>query len=136
MKKHSIAIAAALAATLALAPTALAKGAPSSGGSGSSISLVNESSPGNPASYGQMVTFNVSTSATATPWVKLNCYQGGTWVYTSSAGFYSSYPWGQDFILSGPSWSGGAASCVATLYTGSKSGKEVDLASTPFDVGA
>lgn len=137
MKKNCIAIVAALAAILALAPAALAKG-PAGGGSGgtSSISLVLLNSTDGLAHYGQQVTFDVSTTATSTPWVKLNCYQGSTWVYMSSAGFYPSYPWGQEFGLYGPSWTGGAADCVATLYTGSKSGKELDLASVSFPVYA
>jgi hypothetical protein len=31
--------------------------------------------------------FNVSTTATLKPWVKVNCYQAGVWVSTSTAGF-------------------------------------------------
>ena len=136
MKKHCIALVVSLATILALAPAALAKGPAGGGGGASTMSLVLLNSTDGSAHYGQSVTFDVSTTATSTPWVKLNCMQGSAWVYTSNAGFYPSYPWGQDFLLTGPSWTGGAADCVATLYTGSKSGREVDLASVSFHVDA
>jgi hypothetical protein len=50
--------------------------------------------------------------------VKLQCFQGSTLVYTSSAGFYPGYPWpwAQTFTLSSAAWTGGAASCTASLY--------------------
>jgi hypothetical protein len=72
------------------------------------------------ANYGDTVTFDVSTTQTDVPTVSLNCYQNGTLVYGASAGFYSSYPWpwAQNMTLSSSAWTGGSASCTATL-TGS-----------------
>ena len=87
--------------------------------------------------WGDTVTFNVSTTATATPNVSLTCSQNGTVVYGAVSGFFASYPWPwtQNMTLSSPSWTGGAASCVAKLYysTGTKT---VYLASSSFTAGA
>ena len=44
-------------------------------------------------SWGDQVTFNVSTTATDRPTVRLHCYQNGNLVYTFSAGFFAGYPW-------------------------------------------
>jgi hypothetical protein len=70
--------------------------------------------------YGGQVTFDVSTTATDKPSVKVNCYQrqDNTLVYTASAGFYPDYPWPwlQDFTLKSGAWTGGAANCTAELY--------------------
>jgi hypothetical protein len=111
----------ALVAALAVAPAALG-GKPSKpaggGGSGSSLTLVLLNSTDGIPHWGQQVTFKVSTTATTKPLVKLQCFQGGTLVYTSSAGFYPGYPWpwAQTFTLSTAAWTGGAASCTASLY--------------------
>lgn len=109
-------------AAFALAPAALA-GKPSKpraggGGGSSSLTLVLLNSTDGLPHWGQQVTFNVSTTATTKPLVKLQCFQGGTLVYTSSAGFYPGYPWpwAQTFTLASAAWTGGAASCTASLY--------------------
>src|SRR5438093_11448198 len=106
--------------TLALAPTALAA---RSGGQGrtpvtTSFSLVLANSTDGLPHYGQTVRFNVSTSATTQPLVKLYCYQNGVWVYWASTGYYDGYPWPwtQNFILASTYWTRGAADCTATLY--------------------
>jgi hypothetical protein len=80
------------------------------------MKLVNLSAPGSPPSYGQQVTFTVSTTATAYPWVEVKCSQGGAVVYDNWVGYFSSYMFPQVFTL-GPTamWSGGAASCTAYL---------------------
>ncbi len=98
-----------------LVPVASHNG-PSSGTSSLALVLVN-STDGLPH-YGQQVTFKVSTTATTLPNVSLDCYQNGVLVYGAVAGFYPSYPWpwNQIFILSSPSWTGGAANCTAALY--------------------
>jgi hypothetical protein len=139
--KKKIAIATALAASLAVAPGAMAKGGGatggSTGGSGSSLQLVLMNSTDGLPHYGQQVTFNVSTTATSTPSVRLNCYQNGAWVYTSTVGYYPSYPWWQYFPLSGVDWTGGAADCTATLYYDSgRRQTETDLATLSFHVYA
>jgi hypothetical protein len=110
-----------LVAALALAPAALG-GKPvkprGGGGSASSLTLVLLNSTDGIPHWGQKVTFNVSTTATTKPLVKLQCFQGGVRVYTSSAGFYPGYPWpwAQTFTLASGAWTGGAASCTASLY--------------------
>lgn len=86
--------------------------------SSASLNLVLVNSTDGLAHYGQSVTFHVSTTATTEPNVSVSCYQGGTLVYSAESGFYPSYPWPgtQIFPLSSPSWTGGAASCTASLY--------------------
>lgn len=122
---------------LVLTPAALAgKGGKAAGGGATSASvrLVLINSTDGLAHYGQQVTFTVSTSATK-PWVGLDCWQNGTWVYGSWSGYFPSYEWGQVFTL-GPtnSWNGGAADCKAKLVTFSLNGRERVLATTSFHV--
>ena len=126
---------------LALVPTALAnksgKPAPGcGGGSGSSLRLV-ALAPDGVTNWGDQVTFEVSTSATTQPMVRLDCYQGGVKVSWASAGFYDGYPWAwaRNFTLKSTYWTGGAAACTATLYL--NDGRRYrDLASTSFSVAA
>ena len=84
----------------------------------SSLNLVLLNSTDGLPHWGQSVTFNESTTATTVPNVSVVCYQNGAVVYAAEAGFYAGYPWpgAQIFILSSPSWTGGAASCTAALY--------------------
>jgi hypothetical protein len=138
-----IALIAAVAA-LALVPTALAGkgggGKPGGGGGGtttsSSLSLVLLNSSDGQAHWGQQVTFNVATTATASPFVSLNCYQGSTWVLTASAGFFPSYPWSRDFTLSSGSWPSGAADCTARLYMTKDGSRTTTLATLSFHVSS
>src|SRR5262245_40226438 len=99
-------------------PAVAGKGNPGPSGT-SSLSLVVLSSPNNDGlpHWGGQVTFKISTSATAYPYVDLNCYQNAALVYGAMSGFFASYPWQgtQDMTLSSASWTGGAASCTATL---------------------
>jgi hypothetical protein len=131
---------------LALVPAALAgKGSGGGGGGGtkgggghtggsgsSSLSLVmvNDLNGNGLPNYGDTITFSVSTTATTQPYVEVTCSQNGTVVYSAWAGFYAGYLWpGQQLMpLTSPSWTGGAASCVATLNT--------NLATLSFNVGA
>lgn len=138
-----IALIAAVAA-LVLVPTGLAAkgggGKPGGGGGGgstsSSLSLVLLNSSDGQAHWGQQVTFNVSTTATESPFVSLNCYQGGTWVLTASAGFFPSYPWSRDFTLSSSYWPSGAADCTARLYMTKDGSRTTTLATLSFHVYA
>ncbi len=93
------------------------------------VVMVSDSNGNGAPDFRDTITFKVSTTATQYPYVDLGCYQGGTLVMSASAGFYPSYPWpgAQNIPLSSPSWTGGAADCVATL-NGS-------LASLSFHVG-
>jgi hypothetical protein len=88
------------------------------GATSATIKLVNLSEPGAPPSFGQQVTFVVSTTATAYPWVEVQCYQGGALVYDNSVGYFSSYMFPQVFTL-GPTalWGGGAATCKASAIS-------------------
>lgn len=134
-----IALTAAVAA-LVLVPTVVA--APGGGGKGgggggsSSLSLVLLDSTDGQAHWGQQVTFNVATTATASPFVSVNCYQGSTWVLTASAGFFPSYPWSKNFTLSSGSWPSGAADCTARLYMTKDGSRTTTLATLTFHVYA
>jgi hypothetical protein len=119
-----------IAALLLLVPAAFAakgggtggSGKPSGGSAGGSgsiklVILTSSSTDGLPH-YGDTITFNVSDPASATPHLQLQCFQSGTMVYTSVTGYYAGYPWPwtQDMTLSTAAWTGGGASCTATLY--------------------
>ena len=138
MPKRSIAFfvaALALALSLSVATPAFAKGGHGGGGNGgSSLSLVLVDSLDGMPHSGQQVTFAVATSATASPFVSLNCYQGSVWVYTASAGFFAAYPWSQNFTLSSTPWTGGAADCTARLYSSRDGTRTTTLATMDFHV--
>ena len=129
--------AASLVSITALLGVPMAEAGKRPGGGGttgtSSISLVLLDSTDGTAHYGQQVTFNVSTTQTTEPYVRLNCYERKVWVLSSSAGFFESYPWPwtRNFTLSWDNYhtAGNSADCTAMLYTGNTT-----LASTSFVV--
>jgi hypothetical protein len=130
---------AALTILGASAPALAAKGGghtTSSGGS--TLELVLLDSTDGVAHYGQSVTFNVSTSASATPMVSVDCYQGSDHVYTAMGGFYDSnpWPWTKIFNLASGAWTGGAADCHAVLYYHTRNGRYSTLATNDFHVEA
>jgi hypothetical protein len=88
-------------------------------------------------SYGQTVTFAVSTSVTSQPFVHLKCSQNGTLVYEAWQSWINGP---ESFTLGGTTaWQGGAADCTAYLENWdsySKNGKITVLASTSFHVNA
>jgi hypothetical protein len=90
---------------------------------------------GLPANWGDTVTFDVSTTATTTPYVDLKCYQNGTVVLSAGSGFYEGYPWPwtKYMNLSSSMWTSGAANCTAELYYGVN---HTVLSRINFDVGA
>ena len=122
--------------------TTLAKGGrnsggTTSGGSGGTISIVLLDSTDGLAHFGQHVTFNVSTTATAYPWVTVKCYQNSSQVYQQSNGIFAT-SLNQIFTL-GPTtnWQSGAADCTADLENWdsySKNGSITKLASMSFHV--
>src|SRR5689334_22738360 len=64
---------------------------PGSGGTTSStisapVTVTDTGTPG--LSFGDTITFNVRTTATTTPWVKLDCYQNGDIVASGTKGFW------------------------------------------------
>jgi hypothetical protein len=86
-----------------------------------SFSLVLLNSSDGLPHWGQQVTFNATSNA---PYyfVELDCSQNGTVVFQQSAGFYPGYPWSQVYTLKSAAWTGGAASCNATLYSANSDG--------------
>ena len=109
-------------------------GKPAGGDSNSSLSLVMVDPADTVANHGDQVTFSVATTATDKPWVRLDCYQSGTWVSTSNAGFFEAYPWAPNFSLESGGWTSGAGDCIATLYLVTSNGRSHNLASLNFHV--
>jgi hypothetical protein len=130
---------ATLMLSLALVPSALAgKGSkPTSGGSSSissPVMVVDANGDGLP-NWGDTVTFKVSTTATAQPYVHLVCSGNGI-AYDSWRGYFAgSLDSNWNFVLSSGGWTGGSASCTAWLGMYTKQGFK-QLASTNFQVGA
>jgi hypothetical protein len=130
----------ALVLALIVVPAALAaKG--HGGGSGTSgspaltgpVMVTDTGTPG--VSFGDTVTFNVSTSASY-PSVQVACYQNGALVFAQSAGFFPTYVWSKNFTLRGDRWPGGAANCNAVLYYTTRNGTNTTLASLSFTASA
>lgn len=84
--------------------------------------VVDQNGDGVP-NWNDQVTFDVVTTATDQPWVRLDCYQGGAWVSTSSAGFFPAYPWPAIFTLESGGWMSGPADCTAALYMVTSNGR-------------
>ncbi len=92
-------------------------------GSGTmTLAMVADANQNGLPNWGDTITFNVSTTATTEPHVDVSCSQNGVVVYGASTGYYAAYPWPwtQNMTLSSQSWTGGSASCTATLqaYSG------------------
>jgi hypothetical protein len=138
-----------ITACLAIAPTAAYAAKPSANGGGGkggggsvsnsslSLEMVNDANGNGTPNWSDTVTFNVSTTATSSPYVTLKCYQGGTTVLSGSAGFWDGYafPAEQNMQLSSPSWTGGAADCTATLWSADGK-KTATLATLSFHADA
>jgi hypothetical protein len=105
-------------------------GKPSGGGT---IAVVDMDGDG-AINHGDQVTFAFSTTATDRPFVALNCYQDGVWLYSKSVGYFPDYPWDQYFILSNTSWASGGGSCTAKLYMTRDGTRTTTLATTTFNV--
>jgi len=102
------------------------------GGTGS-FNLVVTSADGLPH-YNQHYTFNVTSTATYT-FVRDDCSQNGTLVYTQYEGFYPGWLWGTDYVWWSAAWTGGAADCTATLYyTDSTMSTKTTIATKSFHV--
>jgi hypothetical protein len=87
------------------------------------------------AHYGAPVTFTVSTTATAYPYVHLRCYQGGSLVLEGWKGYFPTALGDGIFYLGPtPSWSSGAADCTANLEMVTSNGSWSVLGSTSFPV--
>jgi hypothetical protein len=136
----STAVAAVAVVVLAATPAYAAKGgggkpAPTDGSSTVAVRNVNPTDT--VLNYGDTVTFDVSTTATDTPAVQLDCYQNGVLVMSSAAGYYPSWPWSSDLKLYSGLWTSGAADCTARLYKSSANGlRTYTLATQSFHVEA
>lgn len=109
------------------------------GGSGGTVTLVLVADAnGNGApNWADTITYSVSTAATTQPYVSTQCTQSGVLVMSTSAGWYASYAWpsARQFQLMSDRWTGGAASCVARLYS-MDGGSQTILSTISFAVGA
>jgi hypothetical protein len=134
-----------LAFALILTPAALAAkgrgdGKPSGGStSGSSIRLaplvLDANSNGLP-NHGDVVTFNISTTATTEPFVNVRCYRNGALALNSWRGYFDgALDTSRDFVLGSGAWPSGAADCTAKLEKYARNKWNV-LATTSFHVGA
>jgi hypothetical protein len=105
------------------------------GGGSLSVVMVNDINGDGLPNWGETITFNVTTSAEK-PFVRLQCYQGGSAVYAGSVGYFPGYAWAQEFYLVSGGWSSGAADCTATLYTSTDGSSSTTLATLNFTAGA
>jgi hypothetical protein len=86
--------------------------------------------------WGDVVTFNISTSAGA-PFVNLECSQNGAVVLVGWKGYFvGSLDTNWNFGLSSGAWQGGAASCTAYIKVQNSRGGWNTLGSTTFAAGA
>lgn len=108
-------------------------GGTTTGGGSLSLRMVTDANSNGLPNHGDKITFTVTTSA-AGPFVSVNCYQGSSWVYSGSVGYFPSYPWEQAFVLSTSAWTSGGASCTAKLYTSSDGIRTTTLATMNFTV--
>ena len=133
----------AIVLALALVPVALAAKSgghkPGGGGSGSSsislAPLVYDANGDGLPNHGDTVTFNISTTATSSPYVDLQCFQNGVLVAEGTDGYFDGALSTRNFTLSAPQWMSGAADCTAWLDMSTKQGWQ-QLASTSFHVYA
>jgi hypothetical protein len=113
-------------------------GRPRPGTSGSTFSgpvmVVDLNGNGAP-NYGDTVTFNVATTATAHPQVKFSCYQDGTMVAQGYLDFFGGLNGPNLPLRNGTWWSDSqAADCTAQLMYFDKRGREVMLGRIDFVV--
>ncbi|HEX4774874.1 MAG TPA: hypothetical protein VH234_05135 [Candidatus Saccharimonadales bacterium] len=116
------------------APSA-GKGGHTNGGTISAPQLVTDNNSNGIINYGDWVTFTISTTATTTPYVALQCFQNGALVLNGRDGYFDGAIGNRTFGLSSPTWTSGAANCTANLITPpSSNGKYTILATTSFQV--
>jgi hypothetical protein len=109
---------------------------PGGGGSGGSgtislAPLVSDVNGNGLPNWGDIVAFNISTTATSQPYVDLYCYQNGVFVVGGSRGYFDGSLDTRNFGL--PSWASGPASCTAYLDMSTSQGMQ-HLGSTSFTV--
>lgn len=131
-----------LVVALALVPAALA-GKRGGGGASSSSSitiatpLVYDANGNGLPNYGDVVLFNISTTATTQPWVNVKCSQGGAVVYNAWNGYFDgALNYNRNFGLASGAWQGGIADCTAYLDMANGRNGWTQLASMTFYVEA
>jgi hypothetical protein len=97
------------------------------------VGTVGTASTTTSPTYGDTITFDVSTTETD-PYVNLTCFQNGSQVSEGWAAFRVGAE--RTFVLDSPLWSGGSADCTADLGVFANNGKWKVLASASFHVGA
>jgi hypothetical protein len=106
-------------------------GGGSTGGTGTiAVVIATDANSNGTPNYADVVTFNISTTATTQPWVNLVCSQNGVIVAEGWNGYFDASITGRNFGLYSPKWTGGAADCTAYLTTPTWS----RLGSTSFHV--
>jgi hypothetical protein len=114
-------------------------GKPAGGGGSGTLTLVmvNDANGNGAPNWGDSVTYTVATTSTASPYVSTQCTQNGVLVLSTSAGWFASYAWpnARTVPLATDRWTGGAASCVAKLYS-MDSGSPSVFTTLNFSVGA
>jgi hypothetical protein len=133
---------AAFVLALVLVPIALAAkgGGQAGGGKNGGTSSITLHSPlvydanGNGLpNHGDMVVFDVSTTATTQPFVNLQCFQNGVMIANGWAGYFDgALNTSRNFGLNAAGWQG-AADCTAWLDMSTRQGWR-QLASTSFHV--
>jgi hypothetical protein len=112
-------------------------GATSGGGTISLSSPITNDKNGNGLpNWGDIVQFDIATTATSTPYVNLKCYQGGVLVAEGWRGYFEGSLDYRTFGLYGGGWMSGAADCTAYLDAPTSRGGMKQLASTTFHVDA
>jgi len=110
-------------------------GGTSGGGTVELAPLVVDNNGDGLPDWGDVVTFNIATSASS-PFVNLQCSQGGVLVLSGWKGYFAgSLDTNWNFGLSSGAWQGGAASCTAYLKVQNSRGSWTTLASTNFSAG-
>jgi len=127
-------------AVVCATPTFASRGGGGGGSKGNStsysgtFSLVLLNSADGLPHYGQQMTFNVSSNAPY-PFVQIDCYQNGAWIYDQTVGYFAGWIGFKYFTLQSSAWTGGGASCNAVLFTQNSDGSHrQDLSSTSFQV--
>ncbi|MDO8483663.1 MAG: hypothetical protein Q7S35_01820 [Candidatus Limnocylindrales bacterium] len=114
-------------------PAGAGQGKPGGGSGTGTISLALMDGAAE-AHFAARVTFNVSTTATAYPYVHLMCSQNGSLVAEGRQGFFPTALGNEWFYLGPtPAWQSGAADCTANLEKYTSKGWSV-LGSTTFHV--
>lgn len=112
-------------------------GKPGGGGGSITLRMVEDANGNGSPNWSDTVSFDVSTTATSSPELKLTCSQGDVVVYRTQTAYYDGYPfpWTQLMKLESGMWTGGAADCTAVLFYPSGR-KTVTLATLSFHVDA